>query len=144
MSAKNIHGYKSLLWLNLKTEENDPDHFFPSVQIRQPDRQSVRRTGWRGGSIGWASDSRSKHPRFEPCHEYKKHLWEFFPSPNLRLCWLAVGVPKPHVYTHAYEWSRTHAKDPVVHVRVQWITETRKDPACTCRTGYPALLLRLL
>ena len=35
--------------------------------------------------------------------------------------------------------TRTHVKDPVVHITVRWITETRKDPAtdrkkdtCTC------------
>ena len=28
----------------------------------------------------------------------------------------------------------THVKDPVVHVRVLWNTETRKDPACTLLT----------
>ena len=27
-----------------------------------------------------------------------------------------------------------HIKDPVVHGRVWWITETRKDPACTLLT----------
>ena len=32
----------------------------------------------------------------------------------------------PRVYTHAHEWSRTCVKDPVVHVRDRWITETRK------------------
>ena len=37
----------------------------------------------------------------------------------------------PSVYTHTHEWSHTHGKDPVVHVRVRWITETWKDPACT-------------
>ena len=26
-----------------------------------------------------------------------------------------------------------HVKDPVVHVRVRWIMETRKHPACTAR-----------
>ena len=26
--------------------------------------------------------------------------------------------------------SRTHVKDPVVHVRVRWITEAGTDPAC--------------
>ena len=29
-------------------------------------------------------------------------------------------------YTHAYERPCTHFKDPVVHVRVQWIKETQK------------------
>ena len=40
-------------------------------------------------------------------------------------------LPNPCVYTHAQEWSRTHYKDPVVHVRVRWIAKARKDPACT-------------
>ena len=37
----------------------------------------------------------------------------------------------PRVYTHAQAWSRTHVKDPVVHVIVRWITETWIGPACT-------------
>ena len=51
------------------------------------------------------------------------------------MCWLGVGVPNPCVYTRAQEWSCTHIKDPVVYVRVRWITETQKDPACTLLTG---------
>ena len=54
-------------------------------------------------------------------------------SPNQ--CWFVVGVPKSRVYTRAYEWSRTHVKDLVVQVRVRWITETQKKPACTCKSG---------
>ena len=50
------------------------------------------------------------------------------------LCCLAVGVPNPR-YRHAQEWSRMHVKELVVHVSVWWITETRKDPACTLLTG---------
>ena len=84
---------------------------------------------WRGGSIGRASNSRSKGPRFDFHQEHKKNLWLF--TESKMLCWLAVGVPNPHVYKHAQEWSRTHIKDPVVHVRVRRITETQKDPACT-------------
>ena len=40
-----------------------------------------------------------------------------------------VVCPTPRVYTHAYERRRTHVKGPEVHVRVRWITETRKH--CT-------------
>ena len=55
-------------------------------------------------------------------------------SKSKRLCWLAVGVPNLCVYTHAYKRPCTHIEDPVVHVRVWWIIETRKKttPACTC------------
>ena len=34
-----------------------------------------------------------------------------------------------------------HVKDPVVHVRVQWIVETLKHPACT--VGWVARLCRI-
>ena len=57
-------------------------------------------------------------------------------SESKTLCFLAaVLVSNPRVYTHAEEGPRTHVKDPVVHVKVRWVTETRKDPACTSRTG---------
>ena len=39
---------------------------------------------------------------------------------------MANGVPNPHV--------EMHIKAPVVHVRVWWIMETQKDPACTSVT----------
>ena len=47
-------------------------------------------------------------------------------SKSKRLCWLAVGVPSPCVYTHTYERPCTHVKDPAVHVRVWWTMETWK------------------
>ena len=55
-----------------------------------------------------------------------RNIFESFFKSKI-LCWLAVGVPNPHVYTHVQEWSHIHVKDPVVHVRVWWITETQKD-----------------
>ena len=33
-------------------------------------------------------------------------------------------------------YTRWRACSPCLTVRVRWILETRKDPACTCRTGY--------
>ena len=39
----------------------------------------------------------------------KRNMWFF--SESKIMCWLAVGVPNPHVYMHAQEWSRTHVKD---------------------------------
>ena len=55
------------------------------------------------------------HLKFESRQEHK-NIFEFFQSKML--CWLAVGVPNPCVYTRAQEWSRMHVKlkDPVVHV----------------------------
>ena len=83
--------------------------------------------GWRGGSIGIASDSRFK--------DWKKKLWEFFQVKNVVLTRCRYAQP-PCVFRHAYnyKWCRTHVEDSVVHVRVWWITETWKDRACTCRT----------
>ena len=68
--------------------------------------------GWRGGSLGRASDSRSKGPRFESRQEHKKQLW-VFPSQK---CANSLSVcPTPVcIYTHAQKWSRTHGKNPVV------------------------------
>ena len=40
----------------------------------------------------------------------------------------------------AYIYICTHVEDPAVHVRVQWITETLKHPACT--VGWVARLCR--
>ena len=60
-------------------------------------------------------------------------------SESKMLCGVAVGVPHNCVYTHTQE-SHTHDKDLVVHVRVQWITETQ-DRACTVKV-IPQLALR--
>ena len=43
------------------------------------------------------------------------------------------------IRTHKNDHART-LKDPVIHVRIRWITETRKDPKYTCRTGVSLLL----
>ena len=89
---------------------------------------SLRR---RGRSIGRVSDSRSKGPRFESRQKHKEYLWFF--SESKMLCWLALGVPnlRVHTHTHKNDHVRTHVKDPVVHITVRWITETRKEPAGT-------------
>ena len=61
----------------------------------------------KGGSVGRASDSRSKHPRFKPrlCQgmmvRSTRTICDCF-SESKMLCWLAVCVPNPQVYnTHA-------------------------------------------
>ena len=38
--------------------------------------------------------------------------------------------PRSHVCMHTKR-SHTHFRDPVVHIRVSWIMETPKHPACT-------------
>ena len=85
--------------------------------------------GWGGGSSSRALDSDPKTQGSNPIRKTRTICESFFESKLL--CWLAVGVPNPCVYTHAQEWSHTHVKDPVIHVGVWLITETRKDPACT-------------
>ena len=59
-------------------------------------------SGWRGGSVGRAADSRSKDLRLEPRlrQEHNTQFVRVFPSQNV-LSWLAVSVPQNRVYTHA-------------------------------------------
>ena len=53
---------------------------------------------------------------------------DFSPRVNFQ-CRLSYGVCNPRVQSHAL--IRTHVKDPVVYIRVRWITETLKHPAYT-------------
>ena len=90
----------------------------------------------RGGSVGRASDSRSTDRSLQESSSVSgahEQIVRVFSSKKCCACAdsLSVSVPNPRVYTHAYERSRTHVKDPVVHVKVRWIMETRKSPACT-------------
>ena len=81
--------------------------FTEEIQFRHPTLtwmeflQSFTK-GWRAGSVGRAYDSRSKDPRFKHRlrQEHKKKMWEFSRVKNVDMCWLAVGVPNPRVYTH--------------------------------------------
>ena len=103
-------------------------HVSPSDPLNRP-------TGWRRGSVGRASDSRSKDRRFKSRlrhEEHKKKLWEFFRVKNVVLTHCQCSQP-PCVYTRIrmITYTLTHFKDPVVHVRVWWVTETQKDPAFT-------------
>ena len=49
-------------------------------------------------------------------------------------CRSSYGVRTPPC-TIACIYICAHVKDPVVHVRVRWIMETLKHPACTIRLG---------
>ena len=66
-------------------------------------KQMQWRQGWRGGQLNWWSVGLEilwhQWPQFKPRQEYKKNVWVFFESKML--CWLAVGVPNPRVYTYA-------------------------------------------
>ena len=62
--------------------------------------QWLQRWHWRSKGLG-----------FEPARQEHKTTVSF--SESKRLCCLAVGVPNPRVYTHAYERpGATHVKDP--------------------------------
>ena len=54
---------------------------------------------------------------------------DFSPRVNFQ-CRLSYGVRTPSSATACLSIC-THVKDPVVHVRVRWIMETLKHPACT-------------
>ena len=78
----------------------------------------------------------NQRPQFEPrvSETQEQICGSFFWVKNVVLtrCWCALTPVS--IYTHAWEWSRKHVKDPVVHVRVCWIMETRKDSAITLLT----------
>ena len=86
--------------------------------------------GWWGGSVGIASDSRSKDPRFEPRlrQEHKKNVWDFFRVKNTVLTRCRCAQPPCAYRRMRLIMYSTHVKlkDPVVHVTVWWIMETRK------------------
>ena len=63
-------------------------------------------------AIKWPVDSRSKDLSSNPTRKCVR----VFPSHNVLLSDSLSVCPTPRVYTHV--------KDPVVHVRVRWITET--------------------
>ena len=46
------------------------------------------------------------------------------------------------MFIHTYQ--KDHVKDPVVHVRVQWITEKEKNPACTKKERKKGRIISLL
>ena len=73
-----------------------------------------------GSSIGIQRRTKIQWPR----QEHKKNLWVFLSQKML--CRFAVCT-----CTHKNDHVCAHVKDPEVHVRVRWITEARKDPACT-------------
>ena len=54
---------------------------------------------------------------------------DFSPRVNVQ-CRLSYGVCAPPCATACINIC-VHIKDPVVHVRVRWIMETLKHPACT-------------
>ena len=59
---------------------------------------------------------------------FQDKICEFFQVKNVVLTCCRCAQP---LCVHACARMITHDKDPVVHVRVWWNTETIKDPACT-------------
>ena len=79
---------------------------------------------WRCSSVGRASDQHTTGAGLIPwCGK------GFFSRVNFH-CRLSYGVHTPSCAMACIKLC-AHVKDPVVHVRVWWIVETLKDPACT-------------
>ena len=89
---------------------------------------------WGGDWVAQLVERRTQDPKTRGSNLVKsrKQNCESF-SESKTLCRFAVGVPNSRVseYARIRMISRMHVKDPAVHVRDRWITETRKDPACT-------------
>ena len=81
--------------------------------------------GWRVGSVVRALDWRF-YPKVEGLNPVRStRKTELFWVKQVVLTHCRCAQPSC-VYMHSYERPCTHVKDPVVHVRVWWITETRK------------------
>ena len=108
----------------------------PQTHTRTHIQMQVRHTHThkRGDGVAQLVQRRTRDPKDWGSNPVRstRNICQFFRVKTVQLlCRLAVGVPNPRGYTHAQEWSRMHDKDLVFHVRVWWITETRKDSACT-------------
>ena len=77
--------------------------------------------GGRGGSIGRASTGDSKTRELNPVRSTRKHV-----DVSESKCCADSSVCPTTAYARILEWSRTHVINPVVHVRLRWITNTRK------------------
>ena len=79
-----------------------------------------------GDGVAQLVEHRTRDPKVNGSNPVKSTWKTLSFSEPKGLCWLAICVPNPCVYTHAYTSPCTHIKDPVVHVRVRWIMETQK------------------
>ncbi|KAK7110278.1 hypothetical protein V1264_014178 [Littorina saxatilis] len=90
----------------------------------------VRTTAWRGcSSVGSALDL---YPVGRCQREFVPTFGERFISPSQLCVQTLLGVRTPPC-VHASTRPSAHEKDPVIHVRVRWVIETRKYPACFLR-----------
>ena len=115
--------------------------------IHQDDR------GWAVDS--WKSVGQARHGRW---FDFLVQLRFFPPRVNFQCRFLCVSASPPsppptpaphptHTHTHTHTPCRiaciyicAHVTDPKVHIRVRWIMETLKHPACT--VGWVARLCR--
>ena len=90
----------------------------------------------RGGDVAQLLESRTGTPPRQV--RIPGAARDFSPRVNLQ-CQLSYGV-RTTLCAIACIYICAHEKDPVVHVRVRWIMETLKHPACT--VGWVARLCR--
>ena len=88
---------------------------------------------WKCSSVGRASDRHAADAGSIP------QCGKGFFLPESTFSALSYGVRTPPCVI-ACIYICAHVKDPVVHVRVRWIMETLKHPACT--VGWAARLWR--
>ena len=89
---------KSLLIVSNLVSSDQFMGYYGSLSSGHP---SIFLLGWRAGSIGRVSDSRSEDPRFKPHQEQAQEKYDFFFYSQQCLCWLAVFEPNPLcVYAH--------------------------------------------
>ena len=114
-----------------------PQHFpfSPRLESTSDSIYTLSNSLWgRGGSIGRASDSTFHDPNSNPVRCTRKTKLELYRVIHFVLTCRRCALTGLRVYilcTHRMTTYLQHVKHHVVHVRVRWIAETRKeDPGC--------------
>ena len=110
---------------NLQLDHKEWQWTFFEVKIKMRTKKTKKHKEWRGcGSVGRASDRHTADAGSIPwCGK------AFFSQSPLSVQTLLRCPQTSHVITCINICA--HVKDPVVYVRVWWITETLKHLACT-------------
>ena len=90
-----------------------------------------------GDTVAQLVERRTQDPRDWGSNHVRSTKNKFVSFSKSKMCWLAVSVPNPRVYTHAQEWSRTHIKCPAVHVSlVDYVNGNSTVMICTLSSAH--------
>ena len=99
---------------------------FPTISLFQCQRTNACMMEWRGELVERRTqDSTTSVTPVSNTVRSRMMFFRVFPSQKCCADSLSVFPSPVCIRTHKND----HIKDPVVHVRVRWITKTRTDPA---------------